>query len=174
MRSCVAAMLCMSAASLAAAAEPPAWSMGYDSAIESVHSIGPDGKNGIIAARAAQHLATLPADALTWILRDFVDANPLAANLLRSHVETIVPRAVKRGDPLPTEWLLGTIKHPETFDGRARRLAYEILLRVDSEPVKSLLPGLLNDPNPELRRDAVAHWMAEARRFEEQGNAAAA
>src|SRR5690606_20371587 len=50
----------------------------------------------------------------------------------------------------------------------------EILLRVDSEPVKSLLPGLLNDPNPELRRDAVAHWMAEARRFEEQGNAAAA
>ena len=45
---------------------------------------------------------------------------------------------------------------------RARRLAYDLLLRVDSGAQGRLVPAMLNDPGVEFRRDAVAHLLRQA------------
>ncbi len=46
---------------------------------------------------------------------------------------------------------------------RGRRLAYELLLRVDPAAEDRLVPQMLDDPARELRRDAVERVIAEAR-----------
>src|SRR5262249_43447443 len=43
-----------------------------------------------------------------------------------------------------------------------RRLAYEWLVKVDKTAPDRLLPKMLLDPSPELRRDAVARALEEA------------
>ena len=48
---------------------------------------------------------------------------------------------------------------------RARRLAYEILLRGDPSLADRVLPKALDDPSLELRRDAVARVLADADRI---------
>ena len=44
---------------------------------------------------------------------------------------------------------------------RSRRLAYEWLVRVDPAAADRLLPGMLDDPSLELRRDAVAQLLEQ-------------
>src|SRR5437870_5163929 len=51
---------------------------------------------------------------------------------------------------------------PPSPAGAARRLAYESLLRVDKTAEQRLIPGMLNDPGAELRRDAVALVLQQA------------
>jgi hypothetical protein len=58
--------------------------------------------------------------------------------------------------------------------GAARRLAYEWLCRADPAAPGRLLPGMLRDPSPELRRDAVAAEIAAAKRALEKGDRDAA
>jgi hypothetical protein len=48
---------------------------------------------------------------------------------------------------------------------RARRLAYELIARVDPTAHDRLIPDLLNDPSLELRRDAVAMKLAAAEKI---------
>jgi hypothetical protein len=45
---------------------------------------------------------------------------------------------------------------------RARRLAYELIAKVDDTAERRLIPGLMNDPSLELRRDAIAWKLKEA------------
>jgi hypothetical protein len=90
-------------------------------------------------------------------------ANPLASNYLRNAVESIVAKTRKAKGTLPLaeiETFLKDTKH----EPRARRLAFEILVATDKANYDRLVPGMLNDPSTELRRDAVIQVM-------EQGNA---
>ena len=64
--------------------------------------------------------------------------------------------------PLPTDKLEAFIKETKHAPA-ARRLAYEWLTRIDQTMPGRLLPGMLNDPSVELRRDAVAVVLKEAR-----------
>src|SRR5262249_34413326 len=95
------------------------------------------------------------------ILAAFDEANPLAVNYLRSAVETIAQRELDNGGKLPADDLekfIGDTKH----DPRARRLAYELLAGVDPTAADRIIPGLLNDPSVEFRRDAVARLLEQA------------
>src|SRR5262249_1262331 len=47
-------------------------------------------------------------------------------------------------------------------NGRARRQAFEWLARVDKSATDRLIPGMLDDPSVELRRDAIARALKEA------------
>lgn len=47
-------------------------------------------------------------------------------------------------------------------EARARRLAFELIQRVDPETAQKLVPGMINDPSNALRRDAVAGLLDEA------------
>ncbi len=100
-------------------------------------------------------------------------ANDYAANWLRSAVETISQRAVARGEKLPIDALekhLLDVRHAP----RARRMAYELIAQADPSRARRLLPGFLNDPGSELRREAVQQVVAEALKIRSSGDKAAA
>ncbi|MGC1275372.1 MAG: hypothetical protein WBC44_16825 [Planctomycetaceae bacterium] len=154
--------------SAACSAEPRASSADFPTAIADILSVDREGKNGQKAATAAKHLAAMSPEAILPILKAFPNANPLAANLLRSSIETIADRAEDAGMPLPTDEL-AAFAAAEQYDPRARRLAYELAVKSDPSVAKRLIPRMLADPGPEFRRDAVAHWIAEAERFRTAG-----
>ena len=103
---------------------------------------------------------------LPEVLGGLDDAKPLAANWIRSAVDAIVERAEAGGQALPRaelERFLFDTKHAP----RARRLAYEILLRGDPALADRVLPKMLDDPSLEMRRDAVARVLAAADKLAE-------
>lgn len=132
-----------------------------DTLLKTIKAVGREGQgnreaNQAVAALSQQDASTLPA-----VLMGFRDANPLAANYLRGAAETIADRALKAGKPLPTESLERLIRNVEQ-DPRGRRLAFELLTRVDSAAPDRIIPDMLLDPSPEFRRDAVARLLAAA------------
>ena len=90
------------------------------------------------------------------------DASGASANWLRTAGDAIAERAVAERKPLPTDSLEKFIRQTKN-NGAARRLAYEWLCRVDANTPERLLPSMLQDPSPELRRDAVAAVIKQAK-----------
>jgi hypothetical protein len=68
---------------------------------------------------------------------------------------------LREGNALPAKELEAFIRDTE-HSPRARRLAFEWLARVDATVPDRMVPGFLNDPSVELRRDAVARLLDEA------------
>jgi hypothetical protein len=133
-------------------------------------SVGPQNAGQREASQAWQTLAAVDARQLPAVLAGLDDASPLAANWIRSAIDAVVERAEKqsgsthRSDILPraeVERFLFDQRHGP----RARRLAYEILLRGEPGLADRVLPKMLDDPSLELRRDAVARLIAEADRL---------
>jgi hypothetical protein len=126
-----------------------------------IKSIGKEGAGNVEAAKALRELTNNGPEVLTDILAAMKGANPVAANYLRSAVETIADRTLAVGKPLPADKLEAFVRDTK-HSGPARRLAYDLLVRVDRRTPERLLPGMLDDPGAELRRDAVALLLREA------------
>src|SRR5262245_9002923 len=118
-------------------------------------AVGKEGAGHVEAMKAANALSRLGPDALIEILTALDDASPRAANWLRAALDTIAERTLAAGKPLPAVELEAFV-NDACHSGRARRLAYDWLLRADPQASTRLVPGWLNDPAAELRRDAVA------------------
>lgn len=86
------------------------------------------------------------------------DANPTAANWLRSAAGAIVEREKKAGKGIDAKALEAFVLDAKPAPS-ARRLAYEVLAAQDPAAPQRVLPRLLNDPQPDLRRDAIAHGL---------------
>lgn len=147
-------LLLLSVASLAAEAS--------DEALASLKTVGREGEGNAAAARAWKDVVGRGPSALPAILRTMNDADAASANWLRTAGDAIVERAVRADKPLPAEALEQFVRQKRHNDA-ARRLAYEWLCRVDVKAPDRLLPGMLQDPSPELRRDAVAAILKDAR-----------
>jgi hypothetical protein len=129
--------------------------------LQTIRAVAAEGDGNKEAALAWRALVKSPARDIPGILAAFDEANPLAVNYLRSAVETIAQRELDKGDKLPAadlENFIGDTKH----DPRARRLAYELIAGVDPTAGERIIPGLLNDPSVEFRRDAVARLLEQA------------
>ncbi len=129
--------------------------------VKQVLAVGPKGAGHREAIAAIGQLSKADAEQLPEILAAMNDANPLSMNWLRVTVEAVAQRTLADGGKLPVEmleqFLADTANEP-----RSRRLAYELILRADSGAEKRLVPGFLNDPSLELRRDAVAMKLDKA------------
>lgn len=156
--------------SVASAVAPSDWRAEAERSIAEVKRVDREGAKGEAAAGAARRLADLPPAAIPLILRLSGDANPLAMNLLRASVESIADRARRSGEKLPAAELEKLVLETDQAP-RARRLAYELLLSSDPQAEGRVIPGLLTDPSPELRRDAVAYHLAEADELKNAGQA---
>lgn len=136
-------------------------------------AVGPNGAGNRRAAEAWQELARSPAERLPDLLAALDGANPLAANWIRTAIDAIAERQLRRGGKLPTaeleQFLLDRRHAP-----RARRLAYEWLCRADRSAQRRLLGGMLDDPSREIRRDAVARLIGDAVRVAELSEPATA
>ncbi|MBC8327010.1 MAG: hypothetical protein H8E27_15425 [Verrucomicrobia subdivision 3 bacterium] len=124
--------------------------------LKTIRAVGPEGKGNAAAAQAWQSLAQAEPAKLPQILAAMDGTNPLAANWLRAAVDTIAGRS----KDLPQMELMKFIAN-QKHDPRARRLAYELIKNANPKLAAKLIPGLLNDPSVELRRDAVQRVMDE-------------
>jgi hypothetical protein len=131
------------AAVVALAAAAPA----ADALLERIRSVGREGAGNAEAAAAWKEVTARGPEALPEVLAAMDGAGPAA--------DAIAERAVAARQPLPAARLERFLRDT-THAPAARRIAYEWLVRLDENAPRRLLPGLLNDPSPELRRDAVA------------------
>ncbi|HXG49562.1 MAG TPA: hypothetical protein VNO52_18210 [Methylomirabilota bacterium] len=149
---------CFAALLAAAAASNP------DESIRLIKSVGPEGRGNAAAAGAWSALTQAGPGALPLVLAAMDDANDLAMNWLRSAADVIVDRSQASGVPLPVaelgEFLLD-LRH----DARSRPYAFELLSRLHPAAASRLVPGLVNDPAPALRREAVARLLEEAQQL---------
>ena len=136
--------------------------------IVTINSVGRNGKGHLQAAQAMRELTKMDAKVLPTILKSLKDANPLAANWLHSAFETIADREIRQGNTAGLlrleRFVLDRHQNP-----RARRLAFEWLARVDNTAADRLIPGMVTDPSPEFRRDAVARLIDSAGRLQQKG-----
>jgi hypothetical protein len=129
--------------------------------LKTIQAVEPNGAGSEDAARAWTELAAADADALPAILAGLDQANPLAANWIRTAIEAVVQRAARAGRGLSRDELEKFIKDVR-HDPRGRRLAYELLSGIDAPTAERLLAGMLDDPSLELRRDAIVRQIAAA------------
>lgn len=143
-------------------AAPVAWAAPAD-AIRTIRAVGPKGEGHAAAIAAVKELSAGKPELLPTILAGFDGASPLAANWLRSAFETVADRALKN-QQLPAQ-ALEAFAQDRNRDAAARRMAYEWLLKVDPAARDRLIPGMLQDPSAEFRRDAVAVRLAAAEKL---------
>jgi hypothetical protein len=146
---------------LSAALAAPVGESDLHQALAAVRGVGPNGRGSAAAARAWPVLAAAGVDQLPVLLAGMDGANPLARNWLRAALDPVLDRAAKAKQPVPAaalEAFLRDVRH----DPQARRLAYELVVKAEPAAAERLLPGLLDDPSPELRRDAVARLLDQA------------
>jgi tetratricopeptide (TPR) repeat protein len=129
--------------------------------LKTLQSVGPNAQGHREAAVAWQRLAAADAGQLPVILGALDGAGPLAANWLRTAIDAIAERQLQRGGELPAAELEAFVRDTR-HSPRGRRLAYEWLAKADADAPARLLPGMLDDPGPEMRRDAVARVIGEA------------
>lgn len=144
----VAALLAFASGS--PAADPPA----VADALKAITAVAKEGAGNPAAAVAWKAVVAAGGDALVPTLTAFDAATPTAANWLRSAVDAIAENEAKAGRKLPPgvwAFITDTKRNPA-----ARRIAFELARAEDKPAAEKLLPGLINDPSLELRRDAIA------------------
>lgn len=130
--------------------------------IAAIHAVEKEGKGNLAASAAWEKLSRAGADELVTILTAMDGASPLAFNWLRGAVDVISDRLEAEGTELPVialgEFLLDTGHSP-----KGRRLAFDLIRKADAATADKLIPGMLMDPAPELRHEAVGRLMDEAK-----------
>ena len=157
---CLIACLFLRSASFCEAdesTEPP----GVDRQIAILQAVDKEGSGNERAKFAIRELEQAGSRSLLKVLEAMEEASDLGLNWLRAAADTIIDRDLAAQRPLPLielgEFLLDSRHHP-----RARRYAYELIVRFAPETAARLLPGMLYDPSLELRRDAVQRLLEGA------------
>lgn len=138
-------------------------------ALGTLRAVGPKGVGSEAAAVAWQEAAKVDVGRVPELLAALDGANPLAANWIRTAVDTVCERAVRDEGTLPKEALEKFVLET-SHDPKGRRLAYEWLLTVDTAAEERIVPQLLDDPSVELRRDAVARLIEQGKKTVADGN----
>ncbi len=154
-----AGVACFLAAGNLVAAEAPAGDVAAH--LARIKKVGREGAGNADAAQAWKALVARGNAALLPILSAMNDDELLSSNWLRPAFEAIAENSLAADKGLPRADLEKFIKDRKHAGG-ARRLAYEWLVKVDKTAPDRLLPTMLLDPSPELRRDAVARAIDEA------------
>ncbi len=134
------------------------------SAIHTIRQVGPEGKGSAEAAVAWKVLAKTPIEQLPLLLAGMDGATPLARNWIRAAVDEIVESAERGKKPLPTIGLESFLVDT-SHDPQARRLAFDLLVQQDKTASDRFLPKMVNDPSPELRRDAIGRVLDDAEKL---------
>jgi hypothetical protein len=164
----------LAALSMAWTAAHAAPALNPEVLVKAIKEIGPEGAGNAEASKAWRALIESGPDALPAILTAFDGADARMINWLQTAADAIAEKELAAGRSLPADMLETFIKDTKR-SGRGRKAAYDLLVQIDRKAPARLLPGLLNDPGIELRREAVAHALADAARLVEkkEGDAAA-
>ncbi|WP_020471142.1 hypothetical protein [Zavarzinella formosa] len=129
--------------------------------LKEIKAVTREGAGNPEAQAAWKLLVSQGGESLFPTLAAMDDATPLTSNWLRSAVNAIAEKEKASGKMIPAkqleEFVLDT-KHGPV----GRRLAYELLTEADPKAPDRLLPGFINDPSGDLRRDAIAAVLPKA------------
>jgi hypothetical protein len=139
----------------------PAFADDAADAIKAIQSVGERSKGATNARAAVQTLKQHGGKNLLPILKAFKGSSLLTKNWLRSAFEAIADAEQKAGRALPKGDLLTFVKDTSESPS-ARRLAFEWLLQRSPQLESKLIPGMLLDPSPDFRRDAVRRLIDQA------------
>lgn len=142
-----------------------------DAWLEAIRAVQPLGGNHEAAMAAGRHLRLASAAAVPRLLAGMDGANPLAQNWLRGIIQSVVQRAESAGQPIPLDELEKFLQDT-SHAPRARRFAFDLLAARDATAPDRLIPGWLDDPSLELRRDAVSAEAGRARGLLDGGQSA--
>lgn len=145
-----------------------AMAAGLDEDIATVRKIGPKGAGHEQAVEALQRISKADVEDVIAILDGMKDTGPLARNWMRSGVESVIQRADKAKQPIPTKKLVSFLKDSSN-DPHARRLTYEILVAHDSSFAEQWKNRFLKDPSLELRRESVQVVLDDAKSLLDEG-----
>lgn len=104
---------------------------------------------------------------LPVVLAAMKDVGPLANNWLRSAADTIAEREFSATKTLSSE-MLETFVLDRQQPSHGREVAYQWLVKIDATTPERLLSGMLDDPSLELRYDAVARLLVEAKASDDE------
>jgi hypothetical protein len=136
--------------------------------LDVVRQVGPDGRGSAEAARAWRELAGASLDQVPELLAGMDGTSPLARNWIRSAIERVLENGRARRQTIPAAPLEAFVRDTQ-HDAQARRLAYELIAEADRTVPERLLPGLLDDPSADLRRDAVGQVLGQAEKLFDAG-----
>ena len=118
-----------------------------------------ENQRALVALTGSGERALLP------ILEGFEKATPEGLNWLRNAFEQIADAQRASRKALPAAALRAFILDTAN-SADARRLAFDTLAADDQTLSDQLIPGMLNDPSPEFRRDAVQRLLQQAKTAE--------
>jgi len=129
--------------------------------LKALREVDREGKGHRAASQAWNEIAKNgQVSDLPQILAAMDGVGPLGANWLHAAVDAIAERNLKAGK-LPLDGLEKFLQEKQ-HDPRARRLAYEWIAKADTGAPDRLIPGMIDDPSLELRRDAVSRVLKAA------------
>lgn len=111
------------------------------------------GGNSELMAQKWQSLVAEGQAAVPGILKAMDATKPLGLNWLRPALDAVLE---KEKPTLKTITTLESFVKNSSNTGIARRQAFEWLQKLDEPKATLLIPGFVNDINPDLRRDGVA------------------
>jgi hypothetical protein len=123
--------------------------------LERIKAVGNEGAGNQEAGAAWKSLVEIGGDALLPTIAALDDAKPVATNWLRLAAQAIAEKEQQAKRKLPADKLELFVKDTKHAPV-SRRLAYELLVRADDKAPERLLPGMVDDPSVEIRRDAIA------------------
>jgi hypothetical protein len=172
-RATLALLLALAGLSGAAAAEERAIGDGAtEDHLAAIARVGRQGQNAAEARRACDALSSQGTDLLPRLLVGMDTSNVIVANWYRTVFDQIADRELARPKPSFPRDALEKFAADPSRQGRARRLALELIDRVEPEFGRRFLPGLLDDP--EFRADAVDLALAAGEKAKSRGDSAAA
>ncbi len=142
-----------------------------ESQIRAILKVEKEGTGHTAAVPAVKYLTQQSASALIPLLRGMNQANPLAENWLRGVFVSIADRNLRERTPLPKEEL-ERFALDRSHAPQPRKLAFDWLVRIDPSASDRLIPGMLDDPSAEFRREAVERVIDAADKASEQNDAA--
>lgn len=117
------------------------------------------GKGNTQAMRALTLVDQLDPNSIVSLLKGMNAANDLGDNWIRAAISKILAQA-EPGN-FPTEDVSRFVMDKGNA-GSSRRAAFELLLDEQSEKAEKMIGSFLDDPEPSLRREAVAQLLQKA------------
>lgn len=131
-------------------------------ALATLKSIGREGKGNDAAAEAWKRLVSGGVSALIPTLAAMKDADAAASNWLRTAIDAIAENEKVANRKLPLDQLEAFVKDT-TQSPPARRIGFELLAKEAPQTAETLLASFVDDPSLELRRDAIALGIKQAK-----------
>ncbi len=127
--------------------------------ISALVAIDAHGQGNPEAVQSFKQVDLLGPESVHSLLLAMNRANPVADNWIIAAIEQIL--ASSEPALFPAEKIKSFLLDSSNA-GSSRRIAFELLQTHRPEQTVSLIPHFLNDPEPSLRREAVAEILAEA------------